>query len=73
MTEIVKFEVKNMTCNGCSNAVTRILKRFPDVRDAKVSWKDGEAIVELEKASPEIIEKLQQALANAEYPATLKI
>lgn len=71
MTEVVKFEVKNMTCDGCSNAVTKILKRFPEVKEAKVSWKDGEAVVELEQSSSEIIEKLQKAITEAGYPASL--
>ncbi len=72
MTEIVKFEVKKMTCDGCSNAVTRVLKRFPEVKDAKVSWKDSEAIVELEQVSNDLLEKIQEAITNAGFPASLK-
>lgn len=57
------LEVKGMSCQHCVASVTEALKKFPNLKDIKVSLEKGLAEFETESpVSDEDIEKLKQAI-----------
>lgn len=60
--------IKGMTCMGCVNSVTRVLKAAPGVTDARVTLEPAQATVQYDAAltSPA---QLKQAVADAGYDA----
>ncbi len=55
-TKSIVIDVKGMTCQGCVNAVTRIVKRTDPQADVKVDLAAGRADV-TSSVSPDVIEK----------------
>lgn len=54
------IHVKGMSCDHCSQAVTKALSAIPGVSDVKVNLADGE--VRFEEASPVDAETVRQAI-----------
>ena len=44
------IEVTGMTCGSCATAVKHVLKNVDGVRDVRVSYKEGQAIVSYDAA-----------------------
>ena len=61
----IVIDVKGMTCQGCVNAVTRIVKRADPQADVKVDLAAGRADVK-SAVSPDVIE---QAISAGGYEA----
>jgi copper chaperone len=59
--------VTGMTCQGCVNAVTRVLSRVPGVRRVSVDLASGRAVVEGDAAADAVL----AAVRKAGYGATL--
>lgn len=57
--------VSGMTCQGCVNAVTRVLSRVPDVQEVQVDLAAGRAVVR-GQADPQV---LLAAVRKAGYGA----
>jgi copper chaperone len=45
MTDRIDIEVKGMTCDGCVNAVRRVVSRVEGVRSVEVDLAAGRAVV----------------------------
>jgi copper chaperone CopZ len=65
-TEEVVLNVNGMTCGGCENKVKSALIECAGVKDAKVSYKDGKAVVEVEKGKANK-EKLIEAVEKVGF------
>lgn len=63
----IRVAVSGMTCQGCVNAVTRVLSRVPGVGAVQIDLAAGRALVEGE-ASPDV---LLAAVRKAGYGAEL--
>jgi copper chaperone len=61
----IVIDVKGMTCQGCVNAVTRIVKRTDPQADVKIDLAAGRADVKT-SAAPEAIAK---AISSGGYEA----
>lgn len=48
--ESITLKVKGMTCMGCVNSVTRVLKAAPGVANAQVTLEPAEARLEYDAA-----------------------
>ncbi len=68
-TEEVVLNVNGMTCGGCENKVKSALIECAGVKDAKVSYKDGKAVVEVEKGKANK-EKLIEAVEKVGFAAS---
>ncbi len=68
-TEEVVLNVKGMTCGGCENRVKGALIGCAGVKDAQVSYKDGKAVVEVEKGKANK-EKLIEAVEKVGFTAS---
>lgn len=64
--ETTVLKIDGMTCGGCVNSVTRVLKAVPGVRDAAVSLEPGEARVSFDPAKADMT-KLRKAIEDAGY------
>jgi copper chaperone len=66
--ETTTLRIKGMTCMGCVNSVTRVLKATPGVSDAQVTLEPPQAKVEYDAAltSPA---QLKAAVEDAGYEA----
>lgn len=53
--------VTGMACDGCADAVTRVLSRIPGVREAKVDFASGRATVTGEAAVAALIAAIETA------------
>ena len=60
--------IKGMTCMGCVNSVTRVLKAAPGVTDARVTLEPAQATVQYDAALTNPA-RLKQAVADAGYDA----
>lgn len=62
-----KYEFKvGMTCQGCANAVTRLLKQVPQVKNLTISVPDKQVIVEADKGlEPKVVLDKLSAWAKA--------
>lgn len=69
------FRVTGMECERCVPAMTRALRNLPGVRDARVMYEEGKAVVVYDsgKVTPEEMAKAIEAQGNAieTYRATL--
>lgn len=63
-TELLK--VMGMTCNGCTNKVSKALNGINGVRDVDVSLAKGEATVKFDEALTSL-EQLKSAVKGAGY------
>lgn len=68
-TEEVVLNVNGMTCGACENKVKGALIVCEGVKDAQVSYKDGKAVVEVEKGKANK-EKLIEAVEKAGFAAS---
>lgn len=64
--EPVVLNVEGMTCGGCANAVTRIVKRADPQADVKVDLESGR----VEATTTADIHNLAEAITKAGYAAT---
>ena len=66
--ETTTFKVSGMTCMGCVNSVTRVLKAAAGVADAQVTLEPSQATVRFDAAltHPAL---LKQAIGDAGYDA----
>lgn len=64
--ESITLKVKGMTCMGCVNSVTRVLKATPGVANAQVTLEPAEARLEFDAAltNPQ---QLKAAIEDAGY------
>jgi copper chaperone len=66
--ETTVLKVGGMTCGGCVNSVTRILKALPGVRAAEVSLERGEARISFDPALASVTQ-IRGAIEDAGYQA----
>jgi len=69
--ETIPLAVKGMTCVSCEKPVKKALKKLPGVSGVKVSYKNGEAVIEYdpEKVTPE---QMIDAINKTGYSASRK-
>jgi copper chaperone len=67
--ETITLNISGMTCMGCVNSVTRVLKAAPGVADARVTLEPAQAVVHYDasRAQPA---QLKQAVADAGFEVT---
>ena len=66
--ETATLTVKGMTCMGCVNSVTRVLKATPGVSDAQVTLAPSQATVTFDAALTNPA-RLKQTVEDAGYEA----
>lgn len=66
--ETTTFNITGMTCMGCVNSVTKVLKATPGVQNAQVTLTPGAARVEYDAAVTDVA-KLKSAVEDAGYEA----
>lgn len=66
--ETTVLKVGGMTCGGCVNSVTRILKALPGVQAAEVSLERGEARISFDPARASVAQ-IRGAIEDAGYQA----
>jgi copper chaperone len=66
--ETLKLNINGMTCSGCVNSVTRVLKAVPGVTDAQVTLTPGQATVTYDPARANVAQ-LKTAVEDAGYDA----
>lgn len=66
--ESLTLNIKGMTCSGCVNSVTRVLKAAPGVQSAVVTLDPAEARVEYDAARTNPA-ALKAAVEDAGYEA----
>lgn len=64
--ETLTIPVNGMTCMGCVNSVTRVLKAAPGVNDARVTLQPAQAVVEYD-ATLTNAAQLKSAIEDAGY------
>ena len=64
--EQITLDVKGMSCQGCVNSVTRVLKSTPGVQDVSVTLDPGRAQVSFDPARTSV-ERLRSAIEDAGY------
>lgn len=64
--ESITLKVKGMTCMGCVNSVTRVLKAAPGVANAQVTLEPAEARLEYDAALTDP-QRLKAAVEDAGY------
>lgn len=62
------LNIQGMTCMGCVNSVTRVLKAAPGVTDARVTLEPAQATVQYD-ATLTNPAQLKQAVEDAGYDA----
>ena len=65
----VKFSVEGMSCAACSASVERVSKRVEGVTNAEVNLLAKTLVVECEKDTPELRQKIITAVENAGFTA----
>ena len=62
MSQIFKLNIIGMTCVNCSNAVEKVTKKIPGVKNANVSFTTslGEFEIENDEAKYKINEKIEK-------------
>ena len=58
--------ITGMTCGGCVNSVTRVLKALPGVQQVEVTLVPGQAKVQIDESLVDI-PTLKQAVTDAGY------
>lgn len=64
--QTINLDIKGMTCSGCVNSVTRVLKAVPGVANAEVTLTPGRAAVRYDPAQADSA-KLKAAVEDAGY------
>ncbi len=67
--ETVTLSISGMTCGGCVNSVTRVLKAVPGVQQVDVQLQPGRATVSYDPAKANR-ESLRSAVEDAGYEVT---
>jgi copper chaperone len=62
----ITLDVQGMSCQGCVDSVTRVLKATPGVREVRVSLNPGRAEVSYDPAQTNV-EALRGAIEDAGY------
>jgi P-type Cu+ transporter len=57
----LELTVEGMTCDGCKNAVERVVKRVPGVSDAAVSLADKRLVVRGNPDRAAVVAAVQKA------------
>jgi copper chaperone len=65
----VTLKIDGMTCAGCVRSVKKVLEGVPGVRSAEVSLEAGQAMVELDPATGDLVAALKAAVEAAGYDA----
>ena len=65
----VKFSVEGMSCAACSASVERVSKRVEGVTNAEVNLLAKTLVVECEKDTPELRQKIITAVEKAGFTA----
>ncbi|MGA7180424.1 MAG: heavy-metal-associated domain-containing protein [Thiobacillaceae bacterium] len=60
------LSITGMTCGGCVNSVTRVLKGLPGVQQVEVTLVPGQARVQIDETQVDI-PTLKKAVAEAGY------
>lgn len=66
--ERVTLKVEGLTCPSCAYNVKAALEKVPGVQRAKVSWEEGEALVEF-RVGAVTVSQLIEAVKGAGYAA----
>lgn len=66
--ETLTIPITGMTCMGCVNSVTRVLKAAPGVKDARVTLQPAQAVIEYDTALTSAAQ-LKNAIEDAGYDA----
>ncbi len=66
--ETTTLKISGMTCMGCVNSVTRVLKAAPGVADARVTLEPAQATVDYDAAQTSPAQ-LRHAIEDAGYDA----
>lgn len=69
-TATATIAIEGMACSVCAAKVTAALKKLDGVKDAKVSHKNNEAVVQYDPAQV-TLEKLVRVIREAGFKATL--
>lgn len=64
--ETITLKVEGMTCGGCVNSVTKVLKPIPGVSDVLVTLQPGEAKVSFDPAKTNVA-ALRSAIEGAGF------
>lgn len=64
--EEVTLKISGMTCGGCVNSVTSVLKPIEGVSDVKVTLEPGEAIIKFDPTKTSV-EAFQDAIDGAGF------
>jgi copper chaperone CopZ len=59
--------VSGMTCQGCVNAVTRVLSRVPGAKGVSVELEAGRAVVQGEASPDALLAAVRKAGYGAEF------
>ena len=65
------IKIEGMHCDGCAQRVRRVLEREPGVKEAKVSYADGQARVTFDEGST-TTDRLGQVVERAGYTASVE-
>lgn len=66
--ETITLKISGMTCMGCVNSVTRVLKSAQGVADARVTLDPAQAVVQYDAALTNPAQ-LKEAIEDAGYQA----
>ena len=67
--ETTTLKISGMTCMGCVNSVTRVLKATPGVTDARVTLQPAQAVVQYDATQAQPAQ-LKQAVEDAGFEVT---
>ncbi|OIR12424.1 copper chaperone CopZ [mine drainage metagenome] len=68
--QTVTLKIIGMTCGGCVNSVTNVLKAIPGVKDATVTLTPGQASIQYDEQLT-LPKQLTLAIQDAGYDAEL--
>jgi copper chaperone CopZ len=57
----IELKVTGMTCDGCKNAVERVVRRIQGVTAATVQLAEGRLVVEGAAARDEVVKAIERA------------
>ena len=69
--QMLKYDVRGMTCGGCTGSVTRVLSKLDGVSNVEVSLTPGTATMQADP-SRVTAARIQSAITALGYEATLR-
>jgi copper chaperone CopZ len=69
--QTTEFTISGMTCTGCEEHVNHELNKLTGIINTKVSYENGNAIVEFDKTKTDI-QEIEKAIAKTGYSVTDK-